>query len=85
MKINSLSCFLMGLGAGAAISMLFAPQSGGDTRRYLQSKVDDGQEFIDRGKSKVQDMLSRSKESVRRANGAINDAIDAGSAAVSSM
>lgn len=49
---------LAGMGLGAAIALLFAPQSGRDTRRYLsrlaregrERVLETGEEFADRGK-----------------------------------
>jgi gas vesicle protein len=36
---NALPMFLLGLGLGAALGILFAPQSGDDTRRVLRKKA----------------------------------------------
>jgi gas vesicle protein len=89
MKFNGLSFFLIGLGAGAAAMLLLAPKSGKDTRRYIRRRVDDGQEFIERNASKVQDLgteiLTKSKETIKRANGALTDVVEAGRSAVSAI
>jgi gas vesicle protein len=57
------SAFAIGLGAGAAIGVLFAPQSGDETREYLR---DTAQDTLD-------DAVSRGKTAVRRARKNIND------------
>ena len=35
--------FLVGLGIGALVGILFAPQSGEETREFLSQKADDGE------------------------------------------
>jgi len=46
-----LSLFAVGLGAGAALGVIFAPCSGADTRDYLRETAQDGiDESIDRGR-----------------------------------
>jgi len=75
---NGIASFLVGLGIGAVVGVLFAPQSGSETREVLLSKADEGKEFVrkrardareqasewvDRGK----DVLNQQKEQVRSA------------------
>lgn len=75
---NGVASFLVGLGIGAVVGILFAPQSGSETREILLSKADEGKEFVrnrareareqasewvDRGK----DVLNQQKEQVRSA------------------
>jgi gas vesicle protein len=38
------SFFLVGLGIGAMVGLLFAPKSGEDTREYLTGKADEGRD-----------------------------------------
>jgi gas vesicle protein len=48
---QALSIFAVGLGAGAALAVLFAPCSGAETRGYLREAAEDGiDESIHRGK-----------------------------------
>ena len=37
--------FLVGLGLGSLISVLFAPKSGDETRKYLSEKLKDGSAY----------------------------------------
>jgi len=42
---SKVSYFLVGLGIGALVGILFAPKSGEETRDYLSKKADEGKEF----------------------------------------
>ena len=46
MDKNGLSSFLLGLGVGVAIGMLFAPKSGSETRKLIKNKAGEGGEYI---------------------------------------
>ena len=51
--------FLTGVAIGAAIALLYAPQSGRDTRKYIRKKTNEGREALaDTGK----DILERGRE-----------------------
>jgi gas vesicle protein len=45
-KSDRLVWFLTGAALGAAVALLYAPQSGKDTRRYLGKKAKHGREAI---------------------------------------
>lgn len=51
MFISNLVWFLVGLGTGTAVTLLYAPQTGKKTRRELskniESTLDDGQDAIE--------------------------------------
>ena len=42
---SKVSYFLVGLGVGALVGVLFAPKSGEETRRFLSDKADEGKDF----------------------------------------
>ena len=42
---SKVSFFLVGLGIGSLIGILFAPKSGEETRDYLSSKADEGRDY----------------------------------------
>ncbi len=41
-----LAFLLVGVGIGAGLALLFAPQSGKDTRKYLARRAEDGKEYM---------------------------------------
>ncbi len=41
-----LAFLLVGVGIGAGLALLFAPQSGKETRKYLVRRAEDGKEYM---------------------------------------
>ena len=60
------SAFAIGLGAGAALGVLFAPQSGEDTRDYLRSSAQDS----------VDEAVASGKKVARRVRKNLGEATD---------
>lgn len=79
---SKVSFFLVGLGIGALIGILFAPKSGEETREYLSSRADEGREYAQRKarelRERAEDLIERSKEIMARQKGSISAAVDAG-------
>jgi gas vesicle protein len=98
MRTETVSYFLMGLGAGAALGLLLAPTSGAETRAFLADKSKEGKDHIkhsaDRGvdylKRQADDVKTTASQTVERAKAAakapgeiVSRAVDAGKKAYS--
>jgi gas vesicle protein len=79
---SKVSVFLVGLGIGALVGLLFAPKSGEDTREYLAAKADEGRDYAQRKarelRERAEDLLERSKEIMDRQKDALSEAVEAG-------
>ena len=79
---SKISFFIVGMGIGALMGLLFAPKSGEETREYLTGKADDGREFAQRKakelRERAEDLLERCKEIMARQKDAVNTAVEAG-------
>jgi len=79
---SKVTYFLVGLGVGALVGILFAPKSGEDTRDYLAKKADEGKDFAQRRPascgSAADELIERSKEVAGRKKDSISAAVEAG-------
>jgi gas vesicle protein len=88
---NSMNYFLLGLGVGAAVGMLFAPKTGTETQAYLKDKSretadalrrqanelrDEAAETIDRGKQTVQGQVKKLSDAIDAGKQAYRDAVE---------
>src|ERR1022692_3581376 len=64
---SKVSFFLVGLGIGALVGILFAPKSGEETREYLTQKADEGREYAQR---KARELRERAEDLVERGKSA---------------
>jgi gas vesicle protein len=76
------SYLLIGLGIGSLIGILFAPQSGEETRTLLSSKAGEGRQYA-QNKARAlreagQDLIERSKEIISNQNDSLSAAVEAG-------
>jgi gas vesicle protein len=74
--------FLVGLGIGSLIGVLFAPKSGEETREYIAKKAKEGNELAHKKgremRDRVEETVERGKEIIAQTEGQIAAAIDAG-------
>ncbi len=79
---SKISFFLVGLGIGALVGILFAPKSGEETREYLAQKADEGREYAQRKarelRERADDIIERGKGVATRQKESISAAVDAG-------
>jgi gas vesicle protein len=79
---SKVSFFLVGLGIGALLGILFAPKSGEETRDYLSSKADEGRDYAQKKarelRERAEDLIERSKEIMARQKESLSAAVDAG-------
>jgi len=74
--------FLTGLGIGALIGILFAPQAGEKTRELIAERAEEGRDFLLRKGREVRDQASsyvdRGKEALSHQRDQLSSAIEAG-------
>src|ERR1700689_2375454 len=79
---SKVSFFLVGLGIGALVGILFAPKSGEETREFLAAKADEGREYAQKKarelRERAEDLIERSKEIISRQKDAVSSAVDTG-------
>jgi gas vesicle protein len=72
--------FGLGVSAGAAVALLYAPQTGAKTRKQLRRGIDEGVDYLEdaAGYLKEQaDYLSKeAQKTVKRTRGQVGDAVD---------
>jgi gas vesicle protein len=82
MDKNGLSSFLLGLGVGVAIGMLFAPKTGQETREVIKNKAGEGTDYLkQRGaglKQTASDWVDKGKDALGRQKDNLSDAVEAG-------
>jgi gas vesicle protein len=77
--VSKVGYFLVGLGVGSLIGILFTPKSGEDTREYLSQKVNEGSEYAQK---KAQELRVRAEDLVRRGKEVVNQEKETIAAAV---
>jgi gas vesicle protein len=77
---NGMTRFLLGVGVGLGLALLFAPQSGEETRRWLVETADDRYRRLRRRSRRVifetQDLLDRGEQHVTRVLRSGKNALD---------
>jgi gas vesicle protein len=71
--------FLVGCGVGAAVALLFAPQSGEETRKRIAGKAEEGRDYVvNRGREfgrQASEMVDQGKELINRQRDRLADAL----------
>jgi gas vesicle protein len=79
---SKVSYFLVGLGVGALVGVLFAPKSGEETRNYLSNKADEGKDYAQRKarelRERADELIERSKDVAVRKKDSLSAAVEAG-------
>ena len=79
---SKVTYFLVGLGVGALVGVLFAPKSGEETRDFLAQKADEGKDFAQRRarelRERADELIERSKDVATRKKDSITAAVEAG-------
>jgi gas vesicle protein len=72
--------FAVGVAAGAAVALIYAPQSGEKTRRQLRRGLEDAGDYI---KDATDTLGDDAEKYVKRGKGIVEDAVDSASNAMS--
>jgi len=79
---SKFSYFLVGLGLGALLGILFAPKSGEETREYLVDKANEGRDYAQRKarelRQRAEEVVESSRDALHRQKESITSAVDAG-------
>lgn len=79
---NPLPYFLFGLGVGAAAGILFAPQSGEETREDLRLRAGEGREYLKRRSGelrvKTEQAIDRGRVAMQGQREQLSSALEAG-------
>ena len=74
--------FLVGLGIGSLVGVLFAPKSGAETREYIAKKTREGNELARKKvrelRHRAEDTVEHGKKIIAQTEGRIAAAVDAG-------
>jgi len=65
--------FAIGVGAGAAVALLYAPQSGEKTRRQVRRKIEDASDYV---KDTADTISERAGKVYKVGRSAVEDALD---------
>lgn len=78
----NINYFLVGLGIGSVVAILFAPKSGQETRQYIADKSKDANQFAREKareiKIRAEDAVERGKDTIAHTKEQVATAIEVG-------
>ena len=79
--------FGVGVTAGAAVALLYAPQSGAKTRRQLRNGINDGVDYLEDAavflKDQAESLSKEAQKTIKRTKGQVEEVVDKATDAVS--
>lgn len=79
---SKVAYFLVGMGLGAIVALLFAPRAGKETRDFIAQKADEGREYVSaRGREirkQAEDAVEKAKDVVAKQKDQLSAALEAG-------
>ena len=77
-----ISYFIAGMGIGAVVALLFAPQTGEQTRKQIVDKAQDGKDFVtSKGREfrkQAEDIVDQGKDLVNKQKARLADVLESG-------
>ncbi len=72
--------FGLGVSAGAAVALLYAPQSGVKTRRQLKRNLDEGVDYLEDAaaylRQQAENLSREAQKTLKRTKGHVEDVVD---------
>ena len=79
---SKVSFFLVGVGIGALLGVLFAPKSGEETREYLSKRAAEGRDYAQKKarelRERADELIERGKDVATRKRDSLAAAVEAG-------
>jgi gas vesicle protein len=80
--MDKFGSFLLGLGLGVGVGLVFAPQSGEETRDLLKAKADESKDYLKKQseglRGSAADIVDKGRDVINRQKDSLSDAIEAG-------
>jgi gas vesicle protein len=79
---TKVSYFVAGIGIGAAVALIFAPQSGEETRKQIAEKAQEGKDFVASKSREIrrqaEDLVDQGKDLVSKQKARLADVLESG-------
>lgn len=79
---SKLGYFFLGLGVGVAVGLLFAPNSGEETRKLIRERASDGADYVKRQsgelRTQASELIDKGKGTLSKHRESIQSAVEAG-------